>query len=45
MKKGYVSAMFLDGGSSSSMAVKGMVFTANGKERYVASGLLVFPRR
>ncbi len=43
--KGYISAMFLDGGSSSSMVVRDMVFTGNGKERYVASGLLVFPRR
>ncbi len=43
--KGFVSAMFLDGGSSSTMVVKDMIFTGNGKERYVASGLLVFPKR
>ncbi len=43
--RGFVSAMFLDGGSSSTMVVKDMVFTGNGKERYVATGLLVFPRR
>ncbi len=45
MRKGYVSAMFLDGGSSSTMVVKDMVYTGNGRERYVASALLVFPRR
>ncbi len=45
MSKGFVSAMFLDGGSSSTMVVKDMTFTGNGKERYVASGLLVFPKR
>ena len=44
-REGFVSAMFLDGGSSSTMVVKDMIFTGNGKERYVASGLLVFPKR
>ncbi len=45
-KKGYVSAMCFDGGSSTSLVVHGKTvnFTKTGRKPYVAAALLLFPR-